>query len=305
MFRAYAVDLNEIYPLIQNEPAESIYSPNNTEELTNTLKDILNAKRKFLDAEELCDLFFPSKDCPVFISHSGKNNKEVQQFAQWLNKQFDIKAFIDSDLWGCIETLQKNIDSTSCSRITHKYVDKDNKEHKWTAYSYSDRNENTAHVHMMLSHALTQMIDLAECFIFVKSSESYSLEDGKKGTFSPWIFHELATVDTIRENKSRKTIPEKIVLESDSHIVKSAAGEPKVFYPIALKRPFLLKKSDLEKWQSNSKNFLPQHPTHSSVDFDLQSAVKLCEDVGNGTVQATQKWEKALNWLYMNYHKKG
>lgn len=50
MFRAYAIDLNEISPLIKNEPAQSIYNKAKTENIKETLKKILSAETPFLDS---------------------------------------------------------------------------------------------------------------------------------------------------------------------------------------------------------------------------------------------------------------
>ena len=301
MFRAYAIDLNEIRPLIKNEPAQSIYNKVKTENIKETLKKILSAETPFLDSEKLCQLFFPVQNCPVFISHSGRNKEEVEQFAQWLKKHFEIDAFVDSDLWGCIEDLQQSLDYDFC-RIdpdTHKHIDKNTKQNgKRTTYSYSDRNTSTAHVHMMLCHALTQMIDSAECFIFLKSSESYTLENGKDGTFSPWIFHELATVDTIRENRCRETMPPDTALKSFSEIYECVGGMPEVFYPIALKRPFLLNKADLEKWAANDFDASDYITAIFNIVYSSQNSST------PKTPKPKEKWEKALNWLYQNCHSK-
>ena len=302
MFRAYAIDLNEISPLIKNEPAQSIYNKVKTENIKETLKNILTAESPFLDSEKICNLFFPAQNCPVFLSHSGQNKEEVEQFAQWLKRHFEINAFVDSDLWGCIKDLQKSLDHDFC-RIdpeTHEHIDKNTKQNgKRTTYSYSDRNTSTAHVHMMLCHALTQMIDSAECFIFLKSSKSYTLENGKDGTFSPWIFHELATVDTIRENRCRETMPPDTALESYSGIYECVGGMPKVFYPIALKRPFLLKKADLIRWSSH--NF--ETDENGSLTQTILAHFNQIK-INDRTKQPTQKWEKALNWLYQKCHSK-
>lgn len=302
MFRAYAVDLNDIRPLIKDESATSIYDEVKTNKIKATLKKILTAESPFLDSEKICNLFFPAQSCPVFLSHSGQNKEEVDQFAQWLKEHFEINSFIDSDLWGCIKDLQLSLDHDFCriDPVTRKHIDKNTKQpDKRTTYSYSDRNISTAHVHMILCHALTQMIDSAECFIFLKSSESYALENGKDGTFSPWIFHKLATVDTIRENRCRETMPPDTALESYSGIYECIGGMPKVFYPIALKRPFLLKKADLIRWSSH--NFeTDENGSLTQTILAHFNQIKL----NDRTKQPTQKWEKALNWLYQNCHNK-
>lgn len=287
MFRAYALDLEKIEPLIKNESSLSIYDDVKTSKIIETLEDILSAKKEFLKADDLRNLFFPSAECPVFLSHSGQNKQNVRKFAQWLKKNFEINAFIDSDLWGCIADLQRKIDA--------KYSKGDNGK-----YDYEKRNYSTAHVHMMLSHALTQMIDYSECFIFLKSSESISIQDTQKGTFSPWIFHELATVDTIRENRNRKSLPKDLMKhESFSKAIGGTENEIKIFYPVPCNLLISLSKRDLENWQSNFMN-----PYSDRLKRIMKYAGTLCEDNGDEITIAKTKWEKALNWLYKNYQKR-
>lgn len=290
MFRAYALDLNEIYPLIKSYPARSIYDDVKTSAIIETLDGIIRKGEPFLNAQELCELFFPFEGCPVFLSHSGQDKGKVERFAQWLKDKFEINAFIDSDLWGCIRDLQKRIDQTC--RIGSKT----------NVYSYTQRNISTSHVHMMLCHALTQMIDSAECFIFLKSDNSISLENAQKGTFSPWIFHELATVDIIQENRNRDSLPLSVANENFSAVTECIAGVPKVFYPVSMNRPFLLEKVDLENWQNQDFNF---GRSLKKMDWYAHKAAKFCNSVGDGTIGATKKWERALNWLYKNCQKKG
>lgn len=283
MFRAYVLDLENIAPLIKNESSLSIYDDVKTSKIIETLENILSAKKAFLNAKELCDLFFPSAECPVFLSHSGQNKLNVRKFAQWLKRNFELNAFIDSDLWGCIADLQKKIDAK---------FSKD----EYGKYDYKKINYSTAHVHMMLSHALTQMIDYSECFIFLKSSESISIQDTQKGTFSPWIFHELATVDTIRENRNRKSLPQEIAKVHAGMFSKRCDESLKIFYPIPYKRPISLVKDDLENWQSNFMN-----PYSDRLKRIMKCAGMLCEGYGEEMAIAKTKWEKALNWLYKNY----
>ena len=55
-------------------------------------------------------------------------------------------------------------------------------------YDYNKRNYSTSHVHMMLSTALTMMMDEAECVIFLNTPNALSTKDIVHKTESPWIF---------------------------------------------------------------------------------------------------------------------
>lgn len=310
MFRAYALDLDQIGSLIEKEPVESIYDNVDREKINSSLKDILKANVAYLNGEELIELFFPSsKCCPVFLSHSGLDKGRVEQFAQWLKKNFEINSFIDSDLWGCITDLQWQIDSTKLVERNHQSTDQRIKQYvsircSAPSFDYTDRNDSTAHVHIMLCEALARMIDNAECFIFLGSSNSYSDQKGKKGTFSPWIFHELSTVDIIRENRNRTSMPDLHRLKCfSSHTFECDEGKKKieVFYPLPLKRQALLTLKDLEQWVN--ENF-DTNSCNDCKDYMSIGAVRQCEEVADGTQDAREKWEKALNWLYKYSHEK-
>lgn len=304
MFRAYAIDLNDIDSLIEKESSESLYDENNN--LKDLLKDLIldgciereDEDGKFiniLDGDSIRKLFFPSDvKCHVFLSHSSQNVDKARKFAHWLKSNFEINSFIDSDLWGCISDLQKEVDFDFC-RIdpqTGEHIDKDDKrKFLKTTYSASDRNYSTAHVHMLLCNALTRMIDSTECFFFLKSDESITLSASADTTFSPWIFHELATVDTIRVNdKVRKSLPRKSLFESQ--VNASVNQEPfKVSYPVNLDNLFHLNIGDLKKWQSCCSNRC-YAPALKSLYNRNQQYPKL------------EKWEESLNWLYKTCQKK-
>ena len=299
MLRAYALDLDSISSLIESEPCESIYEEVNREEINTSLKKLLKQKSKSLDGKKLMQLFFPSKNCPVFLSHSGSDDERVTQFSQWLKRNFEINSFIDSDLWGCITDLQKEIDlqgktNAGTEERIARYVQS---RCSRVIFDYKERNYNTANVHIMLCHALTQMIDTAECFIFLGSSNSYSERAGEKGTFSPWIFHELSTVNVIRENKIRDTVPEGLPELRCFSSLNESAGEKrevKIFYPTPLERHALLEKADLENWVKGMSDF------GRSNDWYMNAAAHYCNDDAGDTNDAKEKWERALNWLYQN-----
>ena len=245
-------------------------------------------------------MFFPSVECPVFLSHSGKDKKEVRQFAQWLNEKFEIDTFIDSDLWGCIDVLQKRLDRPyQIDPKTRQRVTNSEKYHTAT-YDYTERNYSTAHVHMMLSHALTQMIHSSECFIFLRTSKSISHQDSVRGTFSPWVFHELATVDTIKVNRSRDSLPQDDLLaqENFSVLTECVGGRKEIFYPVPLIRPYRLSKDELEMWASQSFD-----SDDSGCFNDPLSLFRY--DSNHDLSLPTKKWERALNWLYENCSSKG
>lgn len=109
-------------------------------------------------------------------------------------------------LLGVLRRIIKKIDNKYCYNLRTK------------TYDYNLRNYTTSHVHMMLSSALTEMIDKTECIIFFNTPNSINMKNEldkigskkKEETESPWIYHELF-VTSIIEQKGRQ---QRILAES-------------------------------------------------------------------------------------------
>ena len=163
-------------------------------ELYNQFKDeSQTALKRFIydnekiDCTALKEHWFSISKADVFLSHSHKDEEEVIAFAGWLYNTFGLISFIDSCSWGYCDDLLKQIDNKYCKNPTSN------------TYNYELRNYTTAHVHMMLSTALTEMIDNCECIIFFNTPNSINMpceleniKNGHKQTKSPWIYHELS-----------------------------------------------------------------------------------------------------------------
>lgn len=147
------------------------------------------------------------KNKSIFISHSHNDIDAVTAFAGWLYACFKLEAFVDAWAWEYSDDLLKEIDDEYCYQPETE------------TYDYGTRNLTTSHVHMMLSVALTEMMDKAECVIFFNTPNSVSLEeeigkiqgaDNGEKTFSPWIYYELSLTTKLRikEPKIRKPLRE-------------------------------------------------------------------------------------------------
>lgn len=155
-----------------------------------------------IDGSSLKEHWFNIKKADIFISHSHKDINKVKAFAGWLKHNFNLTSFIDSCVWGYCDDLLKQIDDDNC------------KSSNKSTYNYELRNYTTSHVHMMLSIALSEMIDNTECVIFFNTPESVKLKDDLKSirdgkqvvTLSPWIYHELAMTTLIRKNELKRTV---------------------------------------------------------------------------------------------------
>lgn len=156
------------------------------------LEEYLDARGK-LDGTKMQEDWFPTVNAQVFISHSHQDEILAGSLAYLLMENFGIDSFIDSFVWGYADQLLKAIDNEYCLNIDKR------------TYDYNKRNYSTSHVHMMLSTALTKMIDKTECIIFLNTSNSVISDGIVNQTYSPWIYHEIATTKIIRQN-----IPERI-----------------------------------------------------------------------------------------------
>jgi hypothetical protein len=132
-----------------------------------------------VDGSKLQEYWFPSLKADVFISHSHKDIKLAVALSGWLS-DMGVSSFIDSTVWGYAPELQKLIDNAYCQNDDKK------------SYNYNLRNLSTAHVHTMLSTALSMVIDRTECVFFLNTSNSISSQAVISKTTSPWLYHELA-----------------------------------------------------------------------------------------------------------------
>lgn len=68
------------------------------------LKDYITIEGS-LSAARIEEKWFPTFDADIFLSHSHKDEKLAIAFAGWLYKNFGLKTFIDSCVWGYCDDL--------------------------------------------------------------------------------------------------------------------------------------------------------------------------------------------------------
>lgn len=195
-----------------------------------------------INGSELKEHWFSIKKADVFLSHSHKDLENVKCFAGWLYEEFGLTSFIDSCAWGYCDDLLRQIDDKYC-RFENS-----------STYNYSLRNYSTSHVHMMLSTALTEMIDKCECVIFYNTPNSISIaseifkqKNGDSATLSPWIYHELSMTSMLRMNPPDRI--QNVYFEHSSMGV--AKSELNIEYDVEklLEEMFVLNDDTLLAWQ--------------------------------------------------------
>lgn len=218
--------------------------------LKENLKDKLNgetilSKDDSLDGSKIINDWFPNYVADVFISHSHNDIRTAKRLACWLKKEFNLKPFIDSTVWGNSNDLLRIIDN--------KYAKKPN-----NLYDYNIRNFTTSHVHMMLATALNDVIYSSECLIFLNTPQSLSVTEVKnEKTTSPWIYNELKTATTIQENP-----PKREDNKLDRKLDVYEKNNFKIPYTVnkELSKFDDLDITKLKEWQSKHKQYPIVHP---------------------------------------------
>lgn len=193
----------------------------------------------YLDGDVIQAEWFPTINAKVFISHSH----EDLATALFLKKKFDevnVPAFVDSVVWGYCDDLLKKIDNKYC-RNSGSHT-----------YNYKKRNNTTAAVHMMLSNALTQMMDKCECVLFLNTHNS-NLKDccGRTvATASPWIFHEISMMKVLRQQTPRRLLNE----QKRTRTIDSISQTTQFIHNIPIWELPKIDASELISWLSNEKS---------------------------------------------------
>lgn len=192
-----------------------------------------------LDGTKMSKDWFPEiNDADIFISHSHLDESKAMGLAGWLYKNFGLNSFIDSCLWGDSNKLLREIDNRFCKRS----------EGDRTFYDYQMRNKSTAFVHMMLSAALSKMIDKTECLIFLNTPNSISISQAiTETTQSPWLYAEIETARIIQRRYPRekneslaRDLIEKAILMSESLETR---------FNTDLSHFYKIDQSDLDAWE--------------------------------------------------------
>ncbi|MDP9514742.1 hypothetical protein [Pseudomonas protegens] len=190
-----------------------------------------------LVASKIVAEWFPEVQADVFLSHSHKDENSVIALSGWLKEEFGLTSFIDSCIWGYSEKLLKMIDDQYC-------YDKKNE-----IYNYNKRNRSTSHVYMMLSTALTGMIDRCEVVFFVNTPNSFSADnyiESHGTTESPWIYSELAMTRLVRTKKPEQHRQSYMIAEARDSMENYK--DLNVEYHADLSHLIPLSKFDLTSW---------------------------------------------------------
>lgn len=212
------------------------------DDINSDSKNIINTKissfvdnNKEINLTDIGENWFPNIEADVFISHSHKDEKLAIKLALWLHYCFGIKAFVDSTVWGYSKELLHRI----INNPDYNYI-------LWQdTYKLDETLNINSHIDMLLSMALTKMIDRCECLIFLNTPNSISRENTMEITYSPWIYHEIGVSKVIKKN-----IPNRLQLKIKQH---SFSNEELILYfQTNTSHLFELNKNILNSWREKS-----------------------------------------------------
>lgn len=191
-----------------------------------------------IDGTSVINKWFPDYEADIFLSHSHNDILLAVKTACWLEKNFGLKVFIDSLLWGYADDLLLEIDKKyTYNESTNRYI-------------YKLRNISTAHVHMMLSTALNDMIDNTECIFFLNTPQSIEISNMEELTYSPWIYSEIKAANILRTNKPARLIDKKLEEGFLIHDGEVRNDAPKIGYKTDLSQFKELHYSALAAWKT-------------------------------------------------------
>ena len=240
----------------------------------NNLKNYV--KQKEIDGTEIQNEWFPQINADIFISHSHNDKDLACALAGWINENFKLKCFIDSNVWGYSEELLDEMNGNLSNKrkdVNGGYL-----------YDHESCNQVSQHVNAMLSIALQKMIDKVEAVIVLNTDNAVKVcsDTQMEKTYSPWIYSEIVCTQFIRKKPLLAYRNYKFAQKEDFGINESVLFlmHFDISYSVSLKHLKILKESDLFTWNteylSNRKNY----------EYALDALYKfMCP----GEVEGTQK----------------
>lgn len=234
-----------IFPEISSQKVRE-YKERNENKLIK-IQDYLLDRKNTLSVDKISENLFLDIKPDIFLSHSHTDEDDVIRLAILIEKELNLRVFIDSCVWGDAFKLLRKIDEKYCLN--------------GDTFNYHIRNHTTSNVFMILNSALHRIIDNCEAFVFLGTDKSIPITDtfeDKKYLSSPWIYSELQFAKLVR----RTPKPTRgIKFESrDQALADSLAldNAPNFAYSIP--------ETDTTLLNRNLKNWIENSNRHNSQD---------------------------------------
>lgn len=208
---------------------------------------------KIINGTKVQSDWFPQVDADIFISHSHEDKDLANALAGWLYTDFNLKCFIDSNVWEYADNL--------LGILNDKYSNKRTDERDGGyLYSHTSCNKVSQHVNTMLNIALQKMIDKTEAIFLLNTSNSVSISENDyriDETYSPWIYSELVCSEIVRKKPLSDYRVIKAFLEhAEFRAINESEEQIQIKYDAPTKHLILLNESDLLIWWRESRESL-------------------------------------------------
>lgn len=198
-----------------------------------------------INGSEIQNSWFPQIEADVFISHSRQDEELACALAGWLHKHFELRCFIDSNVWGYAGELREKLND----KVSNKREDGEG----GYLLDHQSCNEVSQHVDTMLTIALYQTIDRVET-VFLLNTENavQTVHSGRQmdKTYSPWIYSEVICTQLVRKK------PLLVYREYETGSLEHALYESMKFamhisisYTFSLTHLISIDGGDLSRWQ--------------------------------------------------------
>lgn len=235
MFKSYSLDLSTT-PVDPSALSLASYKDwlADQKSLAHEAIDKYISDENTIDCKELENDWFPAIEADIFLSHSHVDEELGIAFAAALWDKFGLRTFIDSLVWGYAGDLQRKIHDEYCY---NEYND---------TYKYAPATQCTTHINLLLSGALTKMIDKTECLFFLNTDNSIASKM-QDTTHSPWIYTEIEASRMLRISfPQRDMLLEKAGMEAYTDTRLASDQAPKFRYKID--RTHMRKLSFFDVW---------------------------------------------------------
>lgn len=206
MKKVFKINQSEIKSFYDDKPMSYVsaierYNENNKyQELIRYFFNIYK-EDEMISADKIILEYYSQQKYDVFISYSSKDIDDARCLKNFINNELKLKCFLDCDVWGNAYEIMSIIDS-KFNRVNESNF----------LYEYEGVQQVSINVSMMLTTALTHMLEKCSVVIFIESENSISNIDGReKGkfeirdkTYSPWLYHEISMVNMMNRIQSGK-----------------------------------------------------------------------------------------------------
>lgn len=160
--------------------------------IENALSEYIS--NSIVDGSKIQKDWFPEVDADIFLSHSSGDKELVNAIAGWLNDTFNLKCFVDSNVWCYAGDISEMLNSN--------YSNKRSNDNGGYLYNHKQCLKVSEHVNTMLNIALQKMIDKCESVFLINTEKSIHINSDSKSidiTYSPWIYSELVCSEIVRK----------------------------------------------------------------------------------------------------------